>query len=46
MEPRSSTEYIVVHCSATKPSMDVGLKQIKIGTLMKEDGEMLVTITS
>ena len=29
MEPRSSTEYIVVHCSATKPSMDVGLKQIK-----------------
>jgi|TARA_R110001583_G_scaffold186931_1_gene347909 N-acetylmuramoyl-L-alanine amidase len=29
MEPRSSTEYIVVHCSATKPSMDVGLKEIR-----------------
>ena len=29
MEPRSSTEYIVIHCSATKPSMDIGLTEIK-----------------
>lgn len=29
MEPRSSTEYIVIHCSATKPSMDIGLSEIK-----------------
>ena len=29
MEPRSSTEYLVVHCSATKPSMDIGLREIK-----------------
>ena len=29
MEPRSSTEYIVIHCSATKPSMDIGLTDIK-----------------
>ena len=29
MEPRSSTEYLVIHCSATKPSMDIGLREIK-----------------
>ena len=29
MEPRSSTEYLVVHCSATKPSMDIGHREIK-----------------
>ena len=29
MEPRSSTEYIVIHCSATKPSMDIGLSEIR-----------------
>ena len=29
MEPRSSTDYIVIHCSATKPSMDIGADTIK-----------------
>ena len=29
MEPRSSTDYIVVHCAATKPSMDIGADEIK-----------------
>ena len=26
--PRKTTDYIVVHCSATKPSMDIGKKEI------------------
>ena len=29
MELRGSTEYIVIHCSATKPSMDIGLREIR-----------------
>ena len=29
MEPRSSTDYIVIHCAATKPSMDVGADTIR-----------------
>mgnify|MGYP003112253072 FL=1 len=29
MEPRSSTDYIVIHCSATKPRMDIGLTEIR-----------------
>ena len=29
MEPRASTDYIVIHCSATKPSMDIGAETIK-----------------
>ena len=29
MEPRASTEYIVIHCSATKPSMDVDAETIR-----------------
>ncbi len=29
MEPRSSTDYIVVHCAATKASMDIGLTEIR-----------------
>ena len=29
MEPRSSTDYIVIHCAATKASMDIGLKEIR-----------------
>ena len=29
MEPRASTDYIVIHCSATKPSMDIGAEIIK-----------------
>jgi|TARA_A100000171_G_scaffold19872_1_gene18264 N-acetylmuramoyl-L-alanine amidase len=29
MEPRASTEYIVIHCSATKPNMDIGLQEIR-----------------
>lgn len=27
--PRKSTKYIVVHCAATKPSMDIGLREIR-----------------
>ena len=29
MEPRKSTEYIVIHCAATKASMDIGLTEIR-----------------
>ena len=29
MTPRKSTKYLVVHCSATRPSMDVGVKEIR-----------------
>ena len=29
MEPRKSTESIVIHCSATKPTMDIGLNEIR-----------------
>jgi len=29
VEPRSSTDYIVIHCSATKPRMDIGLTEIR-----------------
>ena len=29
MEPRKSTDYIVIHCSATKPRMDIGLTEIR-----------------
>ena len=27
---RKTTDYIVVHCSATKPSMDIGAKEIRM----------------
>ena len=29
MEPRSSTDYMVIHCAATKPSMDIGADTIR-----------------
>ena len=29
MEARSSTDYIVIHCAATKASMDIGLTEIR-----------------
>ncbi len=29
MTKRNSTQYIVVHCSATKPKMDIGAKEIR-----------------
>ena len=29
MEPRTSTDYIVVHCAATKAKMDIGADEIK-----------------
>lgn len=29
MTPRKSTKYLVVHCSATRPSLDVGAKEIR-----------------
>jgi N-acetylmuramoyl-L-alanine amidase len=29
MSKRSSTDYIFVHCSATPPSMDIGVKEIR-----------------
>ena len=29
MEARSKTDYIVIHCAATKASMDIGLKEIR-----------------
>ena len=29
MDPRKKTELIVVHCAATKPSMDIGASEIK-----------------
>ena len=29
MEARKSTKYLVVHCSATRPSLDVGVKEIR-----------------
>lgn len=29
MTARKSTKYIVIHCSATRPSMDVGVKEIR-----------------
>lgn len=27
--PRKSTKYLVVHCAATKPTMDIGLREIR-----------------
>jgi N-acetylmuramoyl-L-alanine amidase len=27
--PRSTTKYLVVHCAATKPTMDIGLREIR-----------------
>ena len=29
MEPRNNTDYIVIHCAATKASMDIGLTEIR-----------------
>ncbi len=29
MTARKSTKYVVIHCSATRPSMDVGVKDIR-----------------
>jgi N-acetylmuramoyl-L-alanine amidase len=29
MIPRKSTKYLVVHCSATRPSQDIGVKEIR-----------------
>ena len=29
MDPRKSTDYIVIHCAATKASMDIGLTEIR-----------------
>lgn len=29
MTPRKSTKYLVVHCSATRPSQDIGVKEIR-----------------
>jgi len=29
MTPRKSTKYLVVHCSATRPALDVGAKEIR-----------------
>ena len=29
MEPRKSTDYIVIHCAATKASLDIGLTEIR-----------------
>ena len=29
MEPRNITDYIVIHCAATKASMDIGLTEIR-----------------
>lgn len=29
MKKRSSTDYIVIHCSATPPSMDIGVEEIR-----------------
>ena len=29
MEPRNKTDYIVIHCAATKASMDIGADKIK-----------------
>jgi N-acetylmuramoyl-L-alanine amidase len=29
MTPRKSTKYLVAHCSATRPSLDVGVKEIR-----------------
>ena len=29
MEPRKSTDYIVIHCAAPKASMDIGLTEIR-----------------
>tara|TARA_R100000664_G_scaffold20807_1_gene30033 strand:+ start:943 stop:1365 length:423 start_codon:yes stop_codon:yes gene_type:complete len=29
MELRGSTDYIVIHCSYTKPNMDIGLREIR-----------------
>lgn len=28
MKPRATTEYIIIHCAATPPSMDIGVKEI------------------
>lgn len=35
MTLRTSTDYIAVHCSATKPSMDIGAKEIRSWHLAK-----------
>ena len=29
MELRKETEYLIIHCAATKPSMDIGLTEIR-----------------
>lgn len=29
MQKRTATKYIIVHCSATKPSMDIGVEEIR-----------------
>jgi N-acetylmuramoyl-L-alanine amidase len=28
-KPRTTTKYLVVHCAATKPTMDIGLREIR-----------------
>lgn len=28
-KPRATTAYLVVHCAATKPTMDIGLREIR-----------------
>ena len=29
---RKSTDYIIIHCTATRPSQDIGLKKSTTGT--------------
>jgi N-acetyl-anhydromuramyl-L-alanine amidase AmpD len=29
MKTRTKTDYLVIHCAATKPSMDIGVKEIR-----------------
>ena len=29
MEERKSTDFLIIHCAATKPSMDIGLNEIR-----------------
>ena len=29
IELRKKTEYLIIHCAATKPSMDIGLTEIR-----------------
>ena len=30
--PRLATDYIIIHCTATRPSQDIGLKKSITGT--------------